>query len=151
MTLVRIKDMHLSFGERGLFEQLSLEINKAGKIGLVGPNGCGKTTLLKTILGSLEPDIGQVNKKKNLRIGYLPQEAVFDDDKSVIEQLHAGAREILELQRKLQVAAQNLSGFSGGELKAAMREYDRLGSEFELAGGFAYETRTGFGPAVLRP
>jgi ATP-binding cassette subfamily F protein 3 len=141
MAHLTLNDIHVSFGSAEIFEQLNLRINSGEKIGLIGPNGCGKTTLLQIILGSVEPDIGDVNKRKKLRIGYLPQEALFADDKTVIEELHAGAEGILKLQKQLLAVSHSLSELSGGELKAAMRQYDRLGSEFELAGGYEYETR----------
>ena len=93
------------------------------------------------ILGELSPDAGEVHQRKALRIGYLPQEPVFGGEKTVLEELHTSAAEILDLQKKLHDSAETLSGLSGGELKSAMQQYDRLSSEFEITGGYRYETK----------
>jgi len=141
MPIVQLKDVHISLGPQLIFDGLELKLYTAEKVGLVGPNGCGKTTLLKIILGQLPPDIGQIHQRKGLKIGYLPQEPVFSGEKSVLEELHSSAQEILDLQKRLNDAAHSLSGLSGGELKAAMQRYDRLGSEFEIMGGYRYESK----------
>ncbi len=141
MPIVTLKEIHISFGPRVIFDRLDLKIYPAEKVGLVGPNGCGKTTLLKMILGILPPDIGQIHQRKALRLGYLPQEPVFSGEKTVLEELHSSAQEILDLQKRLHDSAHTLSGLSGGELKSAMRQYDRLSGEFEIMGGYKYETR----------
>jgi len=141
MPIVTLKDIHISFGPQAIFERLDLKIYPAQKAGLVGPNGCGKTTLLKMILGIQQPDAGHVQQRKNLRIGYLPQEPVFGGEKTILEELHNSAQEIFDLQKRLHDSAEALSGLAGGELKSAMQQYDRLSSEFEIIGGYRYETK----------
>jgi ATP-binding cassette subfamily F protein 3 len=141
MPIVTLKNIHTSFETQVIFDRLDLKIYPAEKIGLVGSNGCGKTTLLKMILGILPADAGDIHQRKGLRIGYLPQEPVFSGEKTVLEELHSSAQEILDLQKKMHDSAQALSQFSGGELKSAMQQYDRLSSEFEIAGGYRYETK----------
>ncbi len=141
MPIVTLKDIHISFGAQSIFDRLDLKIYPAEKVGLVGSNGCGKTTLLKMILGELAPDAGQIHQRKALRMGYLPQEPVFGGEKAVLEELHTSAQEILDLQKKLHDLAETLSGLSGGELKSAMQQYGRLSSEFEIIGGYRYETK----------
>ena len=68
-----------SFGSRRLFENISLGISEGERLGLIGPNGAGKSTLLKILAGLLEPDAGSVSLRRNTRVGYVPQEAVFPD------------------------------------------------------------------------
>jgi len=141
MPIVTLKEIHISFGPQVIFDRLDLKIYPAEKVGLVGPNGCGKTTLLKMILGEPVPDAGEIHKRKALRIGYLPQEPVFCGEKTVLEELHSSAQEILDLQKRMHDSAHALSRLSGGELKAAMHQYDRLSGEFEIMGGYKYKTR----------
>jgi len=141
MPIVTLKEIHVSFGAQSIFERLDLKIYPAEKVGLVGANGCGKTTLLKMILGIQPPDAGEVHQRKGLRFGYLPQEPVFSGEKTVLEELHSSAQEILDLQKRMHDSAHTLSGLSGGELKSAMHQYDRLCNEFEIMGGYRYETR----------
>ena len=66
-----------SFGSRRLFASISLGISEGERLGLIGPNGAGKSTLLKILAGLLEPDSGTVSLRRNTRVGYVPQEAVF--------------------------------------------------------------------------
>ena len=141
MPIVTLKDIHMLFGSQVIFDQLDLKIYPAQKVGLIGHNGSGKTTLLKMILGMLPPDAGHVHQRKGLRIGYLPQEPVFSGEKTVLEELHNSAQEILDLQKRLHDSAHTLSTFSGEELKSAMQQYDRLSNEFEIIGGYTYETK----------
>ena len=141
MPIVTLKNIHMSFESQVIFDQLDLKIYPAEKIGLVGSNGCGKTTLLKLILQELAADAGHIHQRKGLRIGYLPQEPVFSGEKTVFEELHSSAQEILDLQKRMHDSAEALSHFSGDDLKSAMEQYDRLSSEFEIAGGYRYETK----------
>ncbi|MFA5293868.1 MAG: ABC-F family ATP-binding cassette domain-containing protein [Phycisphaerae bacterium] len=141
MPIVTLKNIHISFESQVIFDRLDLKIYPAEKIGLVGSNGCGKTTLLKLILGIMQADAGDVHQRKGLRIGYLPQEPVFNGHKTVFEELHDSAQEILDLQKRMHDAAEALSLLSGDELHSAMQQYERLSSEFEIAGGYRYETR----------
>jgi ATP-binding cassette subfamily F protein 3 len=142
MAIVTLQDIHKSFGPEIVLDGLTLDLHDGEKVGLVGPNGCGKTTILKLILGTIEPDIGQVFRKRNLRCGYLPQEPVFSGERSLIEEMHAGFESILAIQKRMLLLAEKLGRLVGSELEAPMKEYDRLHNEFELAGGYDYETRT---------
>src|SRR4051794_17884838 len=74
-----------SFGSRVLFEDISLGISEGERLGLIGPNGSGKSTLLKILSGKLDPDSGSVSMRRNTRVGYVPQEAVFPGDQSAAE------------------------------------------------------------------
>ena len=71
LTLQRLSKV---FGDKVLFEQISLQINEGDRLALIGPNGAGKTTLFSILLGVMEPDEGSVQVQRNRTIGYLPQE-----------------------------------------------------------------------------
>lgn len=83
---LEIKDLHLTKGENKILENINLKLNRGDFLGIIGPNGGGKTTLLKTILGLIEPDIGTVKvlgqdpKKSKGRVGYVPQYTDFDSE-----------------------------------------------------------------------
>src|ERR1044071_3050918 len=74
-----------SFGSRLLFENISLGISDGERLGLIGPNGSGKSTLLKILSGRLDSDSGTIPMRRNTRIGYVPQQAVFPEDRSAAE------------------------------------------------------------------
>ena len=141
MPIVTLKDICKSFGQDAVFSGLCQKIYPKEKVGLIGPNGCGKTTLLRLILGTIAPDSGKVFRRKTLRIGYLPQEAGFGGTRTVMEEMCAGIEELFCLQEKLQQQANALAELSGTALTAAMKEYDRLNHEFELAGGYSCQSR----------
>lgn len=77
--------MSKSYTERMLFDQVSLGINEGDRIGVIGINGTGKSTLLKIIAGIEEPDTGTLTRGKKVRISYLPQAPVFDDRLSILQ------------------------------------------------------------------
>lgn len=85
MNLLTVEDMSKSYTERMLFDQVSFGINEGEKIGLIGINGTGKSTLLKIIAGLEEPDSGTVTKGKKIRIGYLAQNPEFDEKLSILQ------------------------------------------------------------------
>src|SRR5689334_7023539 len=74
-----------SFGSRLLFENISLGISDGERLGLIGPNGAGKSTLLKILSGQIEPDSGTVSLRRNTRVGYVPQNAVFPEGLTATE------------------------------------------------------------------
>ncbi|MEO8371852.1 MAG: ATP-binding cassette domain-containing protein, partial [Candidatus Solibacter sp.] len=74
-----------SYGSRLLFENIALGISEGERLGLIGRNGAGKSTLLRVLAGQLEPDSGVVSFRRNTRVGYVPQEAEFEDGHTVHE------------------------------------------------------------------
>jgi len=84
-----------------VLDRLNLQLHPGEKVGMVGVNGSGKSTILKLIVGRIDPDIGRVVKQKGLRIGYLAQEATFGGDRTVLEEMHAGVEHLLRLQRAI--------------------------------------------------
>ncbi len=84
MNLLTLENVSKSYTERMLFDHISLGINDGDKIGVIGINGTGKSTLLKIIAGLEEPEEGSVTKGNKLRIAYLPQTPVFDNSKSIL-------------------------------------------------------------------
>lgn len=83
--MLTLAGLQKSFGDRVLFDDVSLTLLAGERVGLVGPNGAGKSTLLKIILGYEEPDAGEVTRQRGLRIGYLPQESEPAGKESVLD------------------------------------------------------------------
>src|SRR5512146_978772 len=77
MSLITATSLSKSFGAEDLFANVSFSVAKGARLALVGPNGIGKTTLLRILIGEEEPSSGTVTRAKSLRVGYLPQEADF--------------------------------------------------------------------------
>ena len=98
--MIIINNLSKNYGRKILFENISLNINRGEKIGLIGPNGSGKTTLFSLILGEVEPSSGEVRVNKNTHIGYLPQEASFKSERTVLSELTEGDERILRLKKE---------------------------------------------------
>ncbi len=92
MNLLTIENMSKSYTERMLFDKVTLGINEGDKIGVIGINGTGKSTLLKIIAGLEEPDSGTVTRGKRIRIGYLPQTPVFDNKLTILQNVVLGQK-----------------------------------------------------------
>jgi len=141
MAIITLQDIHVAFGPEIVLDHLDLQLHPGEKVGMVGANGSGKTTILRLITGQIAQDMGRVIRQRGLRIGYLPQEATFSGERTVLEEMHAGVENIFRLQEALHDASREMERLTGAELQAKMRHYDRLTHEFELAGGYEYETR----------
>lgn len=123
-----------SFGERLLFSDLTLHINDRERIGLIGPNGSGKTTILRIILGELSPDKGTVIYPKNSSIGYLPQNPVELRDFTLMEEVLDGFSELNVIRRKLRE-----SESLGIETEEEAKIYAGLSNRYDELNGFSIE------------
>ena len=85
MNLLTINGMTKAFTDKILFENADFSINENEKVGVIGINGTGKSTLLKIMAGLEEPDSGEVIKGNNVIIKYLPQNPVFDKDDTILD------------------------------------------------------------------
>ncbi|NLE65598.1 MAG: ATP-binding cassette domain-containing protein [Elusimicrobia bacterium] len=94
ITLINVSK---NFDSRMLMDNVSLSIFPNERIGLTGPNGAGKTTLFHLILRDMEPTDGNITIQKGIKIGYLPQEAHFDSERTVMEEVTSGDEEIQNL------------------------------------------------------
>lgn len=93
MNILNIEHISKIFGEKVIFDDVSCGIQEGEKIGVIGINGTGKTTLLKLIAGTEEADAGQIIKQNGIRIAYLPQSPAFPEDATVLSYANEGIRE----------------------------------------------------------
>jgi ATP-binding cassette subfamily F protein uup len=96
-TIITATDITVRYGERAVLNSATLAIEEGDRIGLVGRNGCGKTTFLKLLAGVQAPDIGDVTRRRDLVVSYLPQDFMLDASKSVYENIRDGAKPVLDL------------------------------------------------------
>jgi len=99
MHVMTLENVSKSYSDKTLFEDINFSINDTDKIGLIGINGTGKSTLLRIIAGVEVPDAGNIINMKNIRIGYLSQSPNFDPEATVIEQVFQGDSDVLQLVR----------------------------------------------------
>jgi ATP-binding cassette subfamily F protein uup len=101
-TIIAATDLVVRHGERTILDQLTLGIQEGERIGLVGRNGCGKTTFLRILAGLQTPDSGEVTKQRDLAISYLPQDFMLDATKNVYENVRDGAQHVLDLIKEFE-------------------------------------------------
>ena len=99
-VLLSAKDLKLAYGNQILLDGVSLTVAPGEKVGLVGRNGCGKTSLFKILAKDSEPDSGEISLRRGVRIGYLPQEFELDGTMSVLENIEAGAADLVGWMRR---------------------------------------------------
>ena len=97
MNLITLENISKSYSEKKLLKDISLGINDKEKIGLIGVNGTGKSTLLKIIAGAQIPDDGTITKANKVRIEYLPQNPYYDENATVLEQVFKGTCEEMKI------------------------------------------------------
>ncbi|WP_411826872.1 ABC-F family ATP-binding cassette domain-containing protein [Luteolibacter sp. AS25] len=95
-TLLSANEIRLAYSYQTLLDGVTLAVATGEKVGLVGRNGCGKSSLLKILTGEQQPDSGEISIRREIRTGYLPQEFELDPELSVHENIAAGAADIVE-------------------------------------------------------
>lgn len=104
MNILTAEKISKSYSEKILFDEISLGINEGEKIGVIGINGTGKSTLLKVIAGIEVPDKGRIITSNNMTIDYLPQNPKFQSDATVIQQVFKGNTPIMKTLRDYEIA-----------------------------------------------
>ncbi len=138
MSLVSASRLAKSFGPVDLFHGLNLQIPPRARIAIVGPNGIGKTTLLRILIGEEPSSGGKVQRARGLRLGYLPQEASFEAGHTLWEESLRAFTEVRRLEEELRALD---TALQGAPAEAPLLErYGALQHRFEHLGGYTYET-----------
>src|SRR6185437_15254393 len=96
-NVITATDITVRYNERAILDSATIGIQEGDRIGLVGRNGCGKTTFLRILAGLLSPDSGDVSRRKDLVVSYLPQDFTLDASKNVYENIYSGGEHVLKL------------------------------------------------------
>ena len=107
--MIELSNIALQFGGKYLFKDVNLRINSSDRISMVGSNGSGKTSMLKILIGELQPEAGKVQKQKRISIGFLPQDNVVHLGKTLLEEASTALTDINFLQNKSQEILNQLS------------------------------------------
>lgn len=136
MSLIIAQNLTKRFGSGLVFEAVSVQIDERARIGLIGPNGCGKTTLLNALAGVEDVNEGQVKIVGATKIGYLTQESRLTGALTLYEALRQPFSRLLALEERMKALEPQLS--SNQDL---LPQYDELRYAFETGGGYHYKSR----------
>ncbi len=138
MSLLTVNNLEKSFGVDTIFTGVGFRLAWGQKLGLVGRNGCGKTTLLRILTGQMEPDKGTVSYAKGIRFGYLRQEQMVEHGWTVLHEAEDAFAPVLAMESRLRELEHAMAAASEGNgLADVMEEYGQLHDRFEAMGGYA--------------
>jgi ATP-binding cassette subfamily F protein 3 len=136
MSLITAVNLSKSFGANDIFSGVSLSIPHQARIAIIGPNGIGKTTLLRILAKEEEPSTGEVSQARSLSLGHLPQEAGFDSPHTLWEECMIPFGILLEQEAELQRL--ELAMADTEQVDKVLEKYGRLQAEYEQQGGYTY-------------
>jgi ATP-binding cassette subfamily F protein 3 len=139
MSLITAVNLSKSFGANDIFEGISLSIPRHARIAIIGPNGIGKTTLLRILAKEEEPSAGEVSQARNISIGHLAQEAGLESQRTLWEECLEPFEQLREQEAELQRLEQAMA--NPDQVEQVLGKYGRLQAEFDHRGGYTYVHR----------
>ena len=139
--MLNIHNLSVSFGGTYLFEEVTFRMGAGDRVGLVGKNGAGKSTMLKILSKDLAPDSGSIATEKEVRIGFLRQDIDFEQGRTVLEEAYQAFTDIKEVEKKLEEVNHQLvtrTDYESEEYSQIIEELSDLTHRFELLGGYNY-------------
>ncbi len=145
MLVLSVSNLEKHYGGHTIFETLSWQVQKGSKVGLVGPNGVGKSTLFKLLAGEMKPDGGAIWQESGTSLGYLPQEPALDPANTVLDEALLASPQIQALEARLHHLEADMAAPSVYEdmdrLSDVMTQHERALAEYERLGGLNYHNR----------
>lgn len=141
MIQCSVSDLVKYYGAEKIFENITFELHSDEKVGLVGLNGCGKTTLLKILMGEENYHQGKITFRKNTTFGYLHQIFHFGESETVRDVLEQAFEELWDIKERIRVLEEEMKVLSGPDLERGMGSYSGLVEKYELMGGYQVDTR----------
>lgn len=143
--MLNIHNLSVSFSGTYLFESVTFRLGAGDRVGLVGKNGAGKSTMLKILSREVEPDSGSIATEKELRIGFLKQDIDFVLGRTVLDEAYQAFVEIKEVERDLENVNKQLAERTDYESESYSELIEKLGDlthRFEIIGGYNYVGET---------
>ena len=137
MSLINLQNVTKTYAGEIIINNLSWQLENNKRIGLIGINGIGKTTLFRLILGNLDFDKGTIHRAKHLKIGYLAQENDLKSDCSLFDEMLKSFMNLHKIHSELEKLAEQMLEDANEEI---MNRYGHLQEEYEHLGGYTYES-----------
>ncbi len=141
MPAVTASQLRLLYGEVEIFAGVDFQVEEDARVGIVGPNGGGKTSLIRILTGELAADEGAVAWRRGLRVGYVPQAPAQSAEGTLRDEVMLAFARLRQVEDGLAASALDIQAESGGDRRAAERRYDALLQEYEALGGYDYQHR----------
>lgn len=141
MALLTVTNLRHAYGTQVVLDGATLSVEPGEKLGLVGRNGQGKTTLMRVLTGALSPDGGDVQVQRGARVGYLSQDPDLDPDDTVRLAAERAFAELHALHVTLNEVFEAMASADADELDRLMKQQSRLEAAIEAAGGYAIDHR----------
>ena len=141
MNILELHHIAMAYGAQDVLIDVSFKINKGEKVGLIGDNGCGKSTILKLIAGIETPVSGTVSKVKGISTGYLEQHLKFQVGRRVEEEIASVFTVVNQMQHKMHKLEAQMANGASDQINAVMEQYGRLQEAFERADGYACQAK----------
>ena len=138
--ILSCQNINKTFIDDHLLKDVSFHINEYDKAALIGVNGCGKTTLLRIIMGEMSADDGLITVSKDTTIGYLPQNALLSSTRSIHDELLLVRQDLIDLEERMRDMEASMNVVSGKELEVLMDKYTLASQRFEREGGLTYRS-----------
>jgi len=142
MILLSLQGVQKSFGTNEVLRDASLTLQDGERMGLVGVNGCGKSTLMKIIAGLESSDGGTITMQKGLKLGYLAQQGEVGEGRTVLEELESVFDPVVQMEQQLRDLEQQMAEVGADEtmLRRLGSQYDQLTREFERRNGYGWRS-----------
>ena len=141
MSLLGASQLNLHYADIEIFSDVTLQVNEKAHIGIVGPNGSGKTSLIRVLLGMQDFDGGDIFKSDSLRVGYVPQTALQSGAGTLKDQISQAFQHLIQLEKNMETSAFAIQDSEGVERTQAEKKYSALLDEYESLGGYDYQNR----------
>ncbi|SFU51148.1 ATP-binding cassette, subfamily F, member 3 [Pustulibacterium marinum] len=143
--MLNIHNLSISFGGEYLFEEIAFRLNAGDRVGLIGKNGAGKSTMLKLLSKDIEPDTGVIASDKDVKIGFLRQDIDFVQGRTVLEEAYQAFEEIKSLELKMDEINHQLASRTDYESEAyhdIMVSLNDVTHRYDILGGYRYQGET---------
>lgn len=142
MIILQASNVARRFSGVTFFENISMQIQDKGRVGLVGRNGAGKSTLLKMLIGETQPDEGTVSMKKGIKLAYLAQNSGLDSDLSVYNEMLTAFDRVISLEKKMREMEAKIASatdYESDDYTSLLSAYDQAQHDFNEMNGYGYE------------
>ncbi len=143
--MLNIHNLSISFQGEYLFEEITFKLGNGDRIGLIGKNGAGKSTMLRILSKEQEADSGQIAADKDLKIGFLKQDIDFDFGKTVLQESYEAFKEIKTCEKQLEDINTQLAertDYESESYNQLMIDLNEIQHQYEILGGYNYQGET---------